>query len=303
MSPELLIDPSTEDLIDSTERVTNPPNPILKDRDELLYLLENAHYVPKGKIEELRPEVGQHSNEVILTEYVPDEKTEHFKQSSNAIKFFEIYYGEKPFLAIFKPKQGESRRMLSDFNIGNMFPREVGAYRVDYLGNMGVVPPTVTKEIDGEIGSLQLFIPPTLADIPKLVPDLSWEKLTRSPSFRKMAILDRLIINCDRNNTNLLVYTNGENGCFGIDHGTSFCSTKQKDVRVTTEYFTDHPDEATLQPEEREMLEKMLAEKDKFLEENEDLDFLFNAQPQDMFEVIRLMLQNNTFLIPFRIYR
>ncbi len=309
MSPELLIDPNNKSAAKSPEREFSLSNPILINRDELLSLMENAHYVPKGKIEEVRPEVGSHSNDVLLIECVSNKATEHTKKSSNIIRFFTIYYEDKPFLAIFKPKQGESNYMLGSYNISNMFLREVAAYEVDYLGKMGVVPPTVIKEIEiddrAEIGSLQFFIPPALADIPKLVPELSWEKLAQSSSFRRMAILDRLIINCDRNDTNILAYTNGENGCFGIDHGTSFCSTKKNDVRIPTKYFMDHPEEATLRAEEREMLIKMLKGKEQFIQNMKikGLDHLFVAQPEDMFEVINLMLQNNNFLIPFKIYR
>lgn len=296
MNPEaIFID---EEQIKSPE--TARQNLILEYKDDILYLLENAHYISKGRIEEIRPEIGQHSNEVFLVEYL-DNDSEKIKKQSNLVRFFEIFYKNKKMSAIFKPQAGESRKMLADYNIRKMYPREVGAYAVDYLGGFGIVPPTVFKTIEGEIGSLQLYIPPEVADAPKRIPNVNWNNIYEHPDFKKLTILDRLIINCDRNDTNLLARIDNSGGLFAIDHGTCFCSTKRNDVRIGQQYFAKNPSKAELNEEDRTILNNIINSKDLFLQTlDPQLEFLFEGQTEDIFEISQTMLKTNSLLVPFK---
>lgn len=59
---------------------------------------------------------------------------------------------------VFKPKNGENKSYDTS---GSFFKRERASYLVDKFLGFNLVPPTVIREIDGQIGSVQEFIPDT----------------------------------------------------------------------------------------------------------------------------------------------
>lgn len=82
--------------------------------------------------------------------------------------------------------------------------KEVAAYLfADFLfGDDSLVPPTTVREIEGRIGSLQLFVEgETLFNIP---PE-KIKEVRKSEGFVGMLIFDLLTINIDRNSGNILV--------------------------------------------------------------------------------------------------
>ncbi|MEE8522656.1 MAG: hypothetical protein V3T72_01895 [Thermoanaerobaculia bacterium] len=112
-------------------------------------------------------------------------------------------------------------RVERDFS--DKYVYEIAAYRVDRLAGIGMVPVTVLRVVDGEPGSLQLWIEDVttlekaLADPTAEVEnfDLLVERLT------VMYVLDALIMNVDRNHGNVLV--NLEADVFHpIDHSRAF---------------------------------------------------------------------------------
>ncbi len=108
-------------------------------------------------------------------------------------------------------------------NFTDKYVYEIAAYRVDRLVGIGMVPVTVLREVEGEPGSVQLWIENVttleraLADPDAKVADfdLLVERLT------VMYVLDALIMNVDRNHGNVLV--NFETDVFHpIDHSRAF---------------------------------------------------------------------------------
>jgi len=104
---------------------------------------------------------------------------------------------------------------------------EAAAYRLDRLLGIGLVPVTVIREIDGELGSLQYWIENTVkmqdaADNNLMVGnvDLLMQR------FMLTYILDAMIYNIDRNFTNILVRP-GEDDFFLIDHSRAFRTLKK----------------------------------------------------------------------------
>lgn len=120
---------------------------------------------------------------------------------------------------VFKPKSEEEPDLRLEVKAGSYFLRERASYIVDrYLG-FGLVPATVIRSINNEIGSLQMF-----KDIKKADQGseseyyLSQEYLD---SLYKLFFFDFLTFNSDRHHGNILTdYNRGQ--IIAIDNGLSF---------------------------------------------------------------------------------
>jgi hypothetical protein len=115
---------------------------------------------------------------------------------------------------------GYTNRLESVFT--DKYTYEEAAYRVDRMLGIGLVPVTVTREIDGRRGSVQLWIEnaiemQTAADKNMTIGnmDLLLQRLML------MYILDAMIYNVDRNFTNVLVRPESDD-LFLIDHSRAF---------------------------------------------------------------------------------
>lgn len=104
---------------------------------------------------------------------------------------------------------------------------EVAAYRIDRMLGIGLVPVTVVRSIDGELGSLQLWIEGAMKiqdafdrDLPIGDAGLMLQRLML------MYVLDAMIYNVDRNFTNILVRPERDH-LFLIDHSRAFRTAKK----------------------------------------------------------------------------
>jgi hypothetical protein len=103
------------------------------------------------------------------------------------------------------------------------YQAEVAAYELDKMLGLGMVPPTVVREHEGQSGSLQLWV-----DNAKLYEDVQ----NQAPSdparwarhLSRMNVFDNLISNWDRGPRNFLVDSNWS--IILIDHSQAFLSTK-----------------------------------------------------------------------------
>jgi len=105
-----------------------------------------------------------------------------------------------------------------DTNSGDSYILEVAAYEVDKMLGLDMVPPTVLRALEGEEGSLQLWVYGcetygTLGDRAPRPPDWK-QRVSRARCF------DYLIANRDRNVGNMLVDAAG--GLVLVDHTRSF---------------------------------------------------------------------------------
>ncbi len=120
---------------------------------------------------------------------------------------------------------GYTNRLESVFT--DKFTYEAAAYRLDRLLDIGLVPVTVTRKIDGREGSVQLWIEnaiemQTAADTNVMIGDMDL-LLQR---LMLMYILDAMIYNVDRNFTNVLVRPENDD-LFLIDHSRAFRVNKK----------------------------------------------------------------------------
>lgn len=115
------------------------------------------------------------------------------------------------------------RAVFKDVDVeGHRFGGEVAAYKLDRMLALGMVPPTVTREINGTPGSLQLWVAEAINE-----EDLRSEDLQPADPeafedlHRRADVFDVLILNVDRNGSNTLV-TPGDWEIHLIDHEAAF---------------------------------------------------------------------------------
>ena len=121
-------------------------------------------------------------------------------------------------------KQGVFKGDNGGFQQGfrDSYKNEVAAYEMDKLLDLGLVPPTVEREIDGKRGSLQLWIEESFTELDRLenaiLPDdyLSW-----TYQMHDLRLLNQLIYNSDTDNARNLLYDESLK-VYAIDNSRSF---------------------------------------------------------------------------------
>jgi hypothetical protein len=141
--------------------------------------------------------------------------------------------GDRECRAIFKDVDVESTdiALTNRFEMGfsDKWRYEVAAYRLDRLLDIGLVPVTVERQIEGTQGSLQLWIEDATTlqsaadrDLPIGDERLLLERLM------SMYVLDQLIANVDRNFGNVLVRPQLDD-FYLIDHSRAFRTSDDVD--------------------------------------------------------------------------
>lgn len=119
--------------------------------------------------------------------------------------------------AVYKPRRGE--RPLWDFAQGTLCQRERAAFLVSQASGWDLIPPTILREGEHGLGSVQLFITHD--------PDAHYFTFEGEPRFRealqKTVLLDSIINNADRKAGHVLVEEkDGDDRLWLIDHGICF---------------------------------------------------------------------------------
>lgn len=115
---------------------------------------------------------------------------------------------------VFKPMDGE----IIVSKEGTGYKRERAAYLADLFLGFNLVPPTVIREVDGRIGSVQEYVPQSqagyeLGDLEEIEPHIQSQK-------NILDIFDAIIGNFDRHGGNWLVDKNKK--LWAIVHGYAF---------------------------------------------------------------------------------
>ncbi len=154
----------------------------------------------------------QEKEEVLLREIIVNRSMNGV--NANEVRYLEFDGGDA---GIFKPKAGEKLHLRNYTKSGTYFLRERAVYLVDCALEFDLVPPTIIREIDGKVGSVQLYIPNAQ---PRFSPTeknrAGWEFQRQ---IRKLWILDLLVRHSDRRDRNILIA--GEK-VHAIDNGLSF---------------------------------------------------------------------------------
>lgn len=125
-------------------------------------------------------------------------------------------------ICIFKPADGENKSLKKREGLPpefKFYPRECAGYLVSDHFDLDIVPPTVIREVDNEIGALQLFLSPkyyknfSQADLQEM------NQIRETEDWQKIAILDWLLINNDRHSDNMMTDRQKQGALVAIDHG------------------------------------------------------------------------------------
>lgn len=192
---------------------------------------------------------------ILTTGHVDSSKK--FKKGSTEPKFVHL---KDDGSGIFKPVKNEE--LLGDWSrsvAGTFYKRERAAYIVDRFLELGLVPPTVIREVDGELGSLQEFISDT-----RFWGQLSAnERLALNEQVRVMTLFDHLIDSQDRHEGNYLVKGDKivaiDNGCSMGDYseGPNYYNYLSKD---TPQWFKDRIKVLAGSQERMDLLRWLLSE-------------------------------------------
>jgi hypothetical protein len=99
---------------------------------------------------------------------------------------------------------------------------EVAAYELDKLLQLGLVPPTVSREIDGRRGSLQLWVENAFTELDRRESDrLPQDYVSWSNELYKLRLLHQLTFNDDARNVRNVVYDESFQP-YAIDNSRSF---------------------------------------------------------------------------------
>ncbi len=139
---------------------------------------------------------------------LPSVEKKGLKGSKNKVELITLSNGEK---YIFKPKSGESWRFRIFGKMKNLYLNEIACYKISQKLNFDLVPPTILRKEDGEIGSAQLFVDDA-------EPAANSEQEAKEEDLLKLKIFDFLIWNSDRHSSNFLIK---DERIIAIDNGAS----------------------------------------------------------------------------------
>jgi len=133
--------------------------------------------------------------------------------ASNYTFAAKINDGEHGCFAVYKPQRGETP--LWDFPEGTLYQREVAAYLVSAATGWDLVPPTIVRDGEHGVGSVQLYIDHDPADhYLTLMP-------ARTDEFRRIAAFDVVINNADRK-AGACLLERATSRIWAVDHGVAF---------------------------------------------------------------------------------
>jgi uncharacterized repeat protein (TIGR03843 family) len=138
--------------------------------------------------------------------------------------------------AVYKPRRGETP--LWDFEWGTLCLRETAAYTVSTALGWDLVPPTVLRDGDHGLGSVQLFIPNNDQEHYFTVQS----DARYAAALRRLALFDYVVNNADRKSGHCLI--GNDRRLWAIDHGICF-HTEYK-LRTVIWEFSQTPIEEEL---------------------------------------------------------
>jgi hypothetical protein len=158
-----------------------------------------------------------------------EEEVGLLRWSSNYTFLVTVSLRDVTLNAVYKPRRGE--RPLWDFPDGTLCLRERAAWLTSEALGWSVVPPTVLRDGERGLGSLQFFV--------EHDPERHYFTLdeTFAPQLQRLSLFDVVANNADRKGGHCLVDATGH--LWGIDHGITFHA--QHKLRTVVWDFAGQP--------------------------------------------------------------
>ncbi|PIU24036.1 hypothetical protein COT12_03245 [Candidatus Berkelbacteria bacterium CG08_land_8_20_14_0_20_39_8] len=189
---------------------------------EIIDLMLNGEVKIIGPIEDFCTDIPKHDNQVDMAR-IP------FKHA-NRILGVRVQKGDQVAQCIFKPSSGENEIVKRDTQVANFYPRECAAWVVSEYFGFDLVPPTVIREIDGEKGSLQLFLDHSFYK--NFDPLENTEATESSRDWQTLAVFDWILANCERHSDNMMIRIDDPTVMAAIDHGIVMSSQNYVEMTV-----------------------------------------------------------------------
>jgi uncharacterized repeat protein (TIGR03843 family) len=155
--------------------------------------------------------------------------------SSNHSFLVAVAHDALTLSAVYKPQRGEAP--LWDFEWGTLCKREIAAYEISRALGWGLVPPTVLREGNRGLGSVQFFVEHN-SEVHYFT---AVEDARFTETFRRLALFDFVINNADRKSGHCLIGHDGR--VWAIDHG--LCFHNEYKLRTVIWEFSCAPIEAS----------------------------------------------------------
>ncbi|KKQ74138.1 MAG: hypothetical protein US94_C0013G0008 [Berkelbacteria bacterium GW2011_GWB1_38_5] len=188
--------------------------------DRLTEIMREGEVVEMGRIEDIYPEVVEHANVVDIVDIPAFEKFQH----ANEVLGVKIQKDGEILRFVFKPADGESQESKKEFEVKEFSPHEYAAFQVSEHFGLDIVPPTIIREINGRVGALQLFL-----DHDYYQTASKAGLLKEGDDYYRIAILDWLLINCERHKENMMLRKDDPAQMAAIDHGVILSSADYGD--------------------------------------------------------------------------
>lgn len=153
---------------------------------------------------------------------------------------------------------GSGTRRNYRLNLADSYKHDIAAYRLDKFLGIDLVPVTVERDYDGRAGSLQFWIENSISDLERREQNIAiYPVCDLQEQYDLMRVLDVLIYNEDRNQSNLLFDRN--NGMLRlIDHSRSFRTHRGRPALYESARLLLSPDlAARLRALDREVLHEL----------------------------------------------
>lgn len=277
------------------------------DKEHAVEVMKSGDVELLGDIDDVVPDIAPHANEIQLANV-------KIRQANDAqLVKVGVEDGNK-VVCVFKPFSGESERVKKDFRFQQFYPRECAAYIISEHFGFDIVPPTIIREVNGERGSLQLFLDHRdHSDYDRIFSrddiDEIENKVMQGEDYRLIAMMDWITANCDRNGRNIMYRESEPTMLFAIDHGLIMneWAYARHAVRGPSRNLTyDNPQEEPVSnpvPDKHlEMLKRGMEDRDTLtatlLREVDGPDGVSEEDIEAMWQRLELMLEHGKYLSP-----
>lgn len=266
------------------------------DKERIVVAMTEGSVIRVGSIEEVCSDVVNHANQVDVYDTPWDAR--------NKILGVEIQLtGMENIRCVFKPASGENELVKKTTMVKDFYPRECAAYIVSEHFGFDVVPPTIIREIGGQLGSLQLFLDHNYYMNLSRVEGEDLDRVDSGLDWLAIAALDWMLANCERHFDNLMVKRSEKSNIVAIDHGIIMSSPNYTEMalrgpslQMTYDGMADQPKSEPIPDQILYLIKKGLQKKEKLDTRLKDLGAFSEQEMKSFWMRTEALVRHGKFL-------